>query len=195
MIRSVDGNLAREKDLKLTTGVYVDSIAANSAAGKAGVNVGDVIYKVDGYEVRSSGELLELIGRHRPGDEVILEINRKGKSKTYSVTLRNLDGKTEMVEKHTEEILEVLGVKLEEIDRETERKLNIQGGVKIIKIGQGQISRQTDLKEGFIVTKVDGQQVKSIDDFKKALEAKSGGVMIEGVYEEYPGTYYYAFGL
>lgn len=195
MIRSVDGNLAREKDLELTTGVYVDSIAANSAAGKAGVNVGDVIYKIDDYNVRSSGELLELIGRHRPGDEVTLEVDRKGKSKTYTVTLRNLDGKTEIVEKDMEEILEVLGIKLEEINKETARRLDIPGGVKITEIGQGQISRQTDLKEGFIVTKVDGQQLKSVDDFKRAMEDKSGGVMIEGVYEDYPGAYYYAFGL
>ncbi|MCB0625286.1 MAG: trypsin-like peptidase domain-containing protein, partial [Saprospiraceae bacterium] len=36
MIRSVDGNLAKDKDLSRTTGAYVDSLMANSAAAKAG---------------------------------------------------------------------------------------------------------------------------------------------------------------
>jgi hypothetical protein len=42
---------------------------------------------------------------------------------------------------------------------------------------------------------VDGRGVNSIKDFVKQLENKSGGVLIEGIYEDYPGEYYYAFGL
>ncbi len=44
------------EDLEVTQGVYVDSITANSAAGEAGIKVGDVILSVDGTEVNSSGE-------------------------------------------------------------------------------------------------------------------------------------------
>ena len=31
--------------------------------------------------------------------------------------------------------------------------------------------------------------------FVKYLENREGGVLLEGVYKDYPGTYYYAFGL
>ena len=195
MIRNVDGNLAREKDLEVTTGVYVDSIAANSAAGEAGVKIEDVITRVDDTQVNTSGELLEIVGRHRPGDKVDLLVNRKGKELEFEVTLRNLEGNTELVEKESAQILDVLGVELEEIDGKTARKLGIDGGLKIVDLRAGKLQRHTDVKKGFIITRVDGQAVKSIDGLTRVLESKKGGVMLEGVYEDYPGTYYYAFGL
>jgi Do/DeqQ family serine protease len=195
MIRSVDGNLAKEKDLKVTEGVYVDSIANNSAAGEAGIEVGDVILKVNDVDVTASAKLLEVIGRHHPGDKVALVVNRYGKELELLVTLRNQEGKTKLYEKGTKEILDVLGVELEEIDKSTAKKLDIDGGIRITKLFTGKLKRHTDVKVGFIITKVDGKLYKTVDDLVNYLQDKKGGVMLEGVYEDYPGNYYYAFGL
>jgi Do/DeqQ family serine protease len=195
MIRSVDGNLAREKDLQVTQGVYVDSIAANSAAGDAGIKVGDVITEVDGKEVSASSELLEIIGRHHPGDKVSLTVDRQGEELEFLVTLRNQEGEEKMYERPAIEILDVIGVELEEIDRKTAGKLDIDGGLRITKLYPGKLKNSTDIRVGFIITKVNGESVKTIDKFVKILDNTEGGVMLEGVYEDYPGTYYYAFGL
>jgi S1-C subfamily serine protease len=195
MIRSVDGNLAKEKDLNVTTGVYVDSIASKSAAGAAGVLEEDVITSVDGNPVKTSGELLELIGRRHPGDKISLSIDRKGREMEFFVTLRNQEGEEEMIEKGSREVLDLLGLQLEEIDGKTARQLDISGGLRITGITPGIMQRHTDVRVGFIITRIDGKDIKSINDFVKHLENKSGGVMIEGVYEDYPGAYYYAFGL
>jgi serine protease Do len=59
----------------------------------------------------------------------------------------------------------------------------------------GKFMKHTEMREGFIITKVDGKAVKNTEELAKALENKKGGVLIEGVYEDIPGTYYYAFGL
>jgi S1-C subfamily serine protease len=195
MIRSVDGNLAREKDLEVTEGVYVDSITSNSAAGDAGILEGDVITSVNSSKTRSSGELLELIGRQRPGDEVTLSVDRKGKQMEFEVVLRNQEGETELTKKEPENILDILGVDLEEIDRETARKLDVDGGLKITDLQTGKLRRHTDIREGFIITKIDGKKTGSVKEFINYLEKTEGGVMLEGVYEDIPGTYYYAFGL
>jgi len=195
MIRSVDGNLARELDLDVTEGVYVDSITAGSAAGEAGIKVGDVIQSVNGTETRTSSQLLEVIGQHRPGDEVALLVDRKGKEMEFSVTLRNQEGDTRLVEKEAAGVLDILGIELEEIDQQTARKLEIDGGLKVTQLSAGTLKRHTDMREGFIITKVDGKPTGSVEDFVKYLEKTEGGVMLEGVYEDYPGTYYYAFGL
>jgi Do/DeqQ family serine protease len=195
MIRSVDGNLARGKDLQVTQGVYVDSIAANSAAGDAGIKVGDVITEVDGKEVSASSELLEIIGRHHPGDKVSLTVDRQGEELEFLVTLRNQEGEEKMYERPAIEILDVIGVELEEIDRKTAGKLDIDGGLRITKLYPGKLKNSTDIRVGFIITKVNGESVKTIDKFVKILDNTEGGVMLEGVYEDYPGTYYYAFGL
>jgi len=195
IIRNVDGNLAKEKELDVTAGVYVDSIADNSAAGDAGVEVGDVILEVDGTEVKTTAKLLEIIGSHHPGDKVAIKIDRKSKEMEFLITLRNQEGKEKMFERGTKEILDIIGVEIEEVDKKTANKLDLVGGLRITKLYPGKLKRQTDIKAGFIITKVDGKTMKTIDEFVKYLENKKGGVMVEGVYEEYPGTYYYAFGL
>jgi S1-C subfamily serine protease len=51
------------------------------------------------------------------------------------------------------------------------------------------------MQEGFIITKVDGKPVNKAEELVKILEGKKGGVMLEGVYQDFPGTYYYAFGI
>ena len=195
MIRDVNGDLAREEELEVTQGVYVDSITAMSAAGEAGIQVGDVITHVNGTETRSSGQLLELIGRHRPGDRVTLDVNRSGRELAFDVVLRNQEGEARLTEKEPAGTLEILGVELEEIDAGTARELGIPGGLKITGLNAGKLQRTTDVRTGFIITKVDGKPVKGISGFTEYLEKARGGVMLEGVYEDLPGTHYYAFGM
>lgn len=196
VIRNVTGNLAEENHLDVTKGVYVDSIAANSAAGDAGIKIGDVILEVDKRPVETTAQLLELIGRKRPGDRVSLVVDRKGKEVNFDVTLRNREGETKVTIKESRaEILDRLGVELQEVDRATAKELKIEGGLKITQLSSGILRRYTDVRTGFIITSVDGEAVTTVDEFIKILESKSGGVMIEGVYEDYPGKYYYAFGL
>ncbi len=195
MIRSVDGDLAREKELEVTEGVYVDSITAKSAAGEAGILVGDVITAVNDTETRSSSQLLEIIGRHRPGDQVRLGVNRSGKEMEFKVVLRNQDGAVTMTRKEEAGTLARLGVELEAIDEAVARELEIESGLKVKELNSGILKRNTDIREGFIITKVDGKPVSTVEAFTSYLERTKGGVMLEGVYGDIPGTYYYAFGL
>jgi serine protease Do len=195
MIRSVDGSLADEKDLDVTEGVYVDSITANSAAGEAGIKVGDVIMSVNSKETKTSSQLLEIIGRKRPGDQVDLLVDRSGKQLDLKVTLRNQDGESKLAVKAPESVLDVLGIEVEKIDNRTAEKLDIDGGLRVTRLGSGILRTHTDMRKGFIITKVNQKPVGSVEDFTSYLEKAEGGVMLEGVYEDLPGTYYYAFGL
>ncbi len=194
-IKGVDGNLAKEKDLEVTKGVYVDSVAQHSAAKSAGIKDGDVILEVDGNEVNTAPELQEMIARHRPGDMVQLKIDRKGKKLELKVELKNREGETKLVQKDRKEVFNLLGAEFESIEKSKAKKLEIAGGVRVKKLYPGKLMKHTEIREGFIITKVDGKVVKNVDEFAQLLENKEGGVMIEGVYEDIPGTYYYAFGM
>ena len=195
MIRSVDGNLAKEKELDVTEGVYVDSLLNNSAAGKGGIKEGDVIISIDNEKTNSSPKLQEIIASHRPGDKIKVLVDREGKQKEYTVTLSNRTGSTDLVKKEEKEVLNILGCELKELDSKTARKLGIEGGVKVIKLNEGKLKHYTQMREGFIITHTNNKTVKTIEDFIKLLEDKEGGIMIAGIYEEIPGRYYYAFGL
>jgi Do/DeqQ family serine protease len=195
MIRTLDGNLAKDKDLNLTQGVYIDSLMENSAAGKAGIEVGDIILSVNGTEVKTSPELQGIIARHRPGESVDVKVDRKGKTLDFSVILNNREGDVNFSTKDNREIIKVLGADFEEIDKSLAKKLEIPGGVKVKKLYAGKLGKYTHIREGFIITKIDGKSIESVDDLVKMLDTKKGGVMLEGVYEDIPGEYYYAFGL
>ncbi len=196
VIREVNSQLAKDKDLEVSKGVYVDSLAENSAAGAAGIRRGDVITKIDGQPIEASSSLLEAVGRHRPGDKLDVTVMRGSSEKVYSVVLKNRQGNTEVVKKSDASgISAALGAEFQTLNQKEARKLDIDGGVKVVQLGHGKLASQTDLREGFIITKVDGKPVKSTEDLSAALYEKQGGVMLEGVYPDRPGTYYYAFGM
>jgi PDZ domain-containing protein len=66
-------------------GVLVDALVPDSPArGKLRPN--DVIVGVDGEPVRSRADLLRLVGRHKPGEEMRVEVERGKKRETVTVT-------------------------------------------------------------------------------------------------------------
>lgn len=196
VIRDLDGNLAKEKDLSISEGVLVDSVNKESAARDAGIRKGDVIVKVASKKVSSVGELQEQIARMRPGDKVEITVNREGKELALSTTLKNKDGKSEVTKSERKEIFEVLGAEFAELSAKEKKNAKVEQGVKVSRIFPGgKLRNQTDMKDGFIITKVDKQVVNSVKELAALLEKKSGGVMLEGVYEDLPGNYYFAIGL
>ncbi len=194
-IRTMDGNLAKEKDVDFFKGVWVENVNENSAADKAGIKAGDIIIKVNDVVVNTSPRLQEIIASKRPGDRVDVTVKRDGKEKTFTVVLENAKGTTAIVKKEKKEVLNLLGADFETLDADVAEKLDIKGGVKVIRLYPGKIRKETQMREGFIITHIDGKKVKNIEDVAEALENKQGGVMIEGVYEDQPGKYYYAFGM
>lgn len=190
-IQDVNADLVKEKDLDKIEGVYVSGVREDGAAQDAGIEMGDVILKINEVAVNSAAELQEQISRYRPNDKVKVEIKRKGKTKLFDVTLRNLQGSTEIVK--LDEFDEVLGARFAELSNKDKSKLRVSNGVKITELNAGKL-RAEGVKEGFVITKVNNQKVTSISDLKRIVKNTTGGVYIEGVYPE-GVVAYYAFGL
>ncbi|TRX45295.1 Do family serine endopeptidase [Fulvivirga sp. M361] len=194
-INSVNSTLAREFDLEVNSGALVRGIAGNSGAKEAGIKDGDVIVKIDDIEVENTAQLIGYVGSKRPGDVVTIKVNRQGKDIDFNVTLKNRDGNTEIVERAPENVFNVLGADLEDLDSRTLKRLDISSGVRVKSIGPGQIKKHTDMQEGFIITRIDGESVNSKEEVMKILENKEGGILLEGVYEGQSGKYYYGLGM
>ena len=107
----------------------------------------------------------------------------------------SIEGKTAALSKEKGELKSILGAEFKEIDKSVARKLDIKGGVEITKLHEGKLSRQTNIREGFIINKVNDKPVNTVEDLLNELQNRKGGVMLEGVYEDVPGVYYYAFGM
>ncbi len=194
-IRGVDSNLAREENLKFNKGVYVDSLVENSAAADAGLEAGDVILEVDGVEVNTAPQLQEMVARKRPGDNIILKVGRGDKRFEAKTQLKNRSGDTKFLANNRIEMFNMLGAEFEDLNKGIAKQLNIDGGVKVKKLYPGKLSKNTAMREGFIITKVDKKKILDTKDLEKALKNKEGGVLFEGIYEDIPGKRYYAFGI
>jgi len=79
--------------LAVEHGVLVTDVVKESPAEKGGIEIGDVILKIDGKVVSNQDDLRELV-RSRPNQEVVIELLRKGKIKEISLTIGERD-KTE----------------------------------------------------------------------------------------------------
>lgn len=195
MIRGVDASLVKEKDLSVNVGVYLDKITENSAADQAGLKEGDVVVAINDNKIKTNADLLGVIAGYRPGETIAITVNRDGSEKTYDVTLKNKEGNTELVAKESVALSQKLGAELQTLASDTAKELNLDGGVKVVKLLPGKLRKFTDMRPGFIITKVDGQVITSIEDLERVIANKTGGVMVEGRYEDDSETYYYAFGL
>ena len=192
-ITDLDGKLAKEKSITEIKGVYVTNIVEGGSGQEAGIKEGDVITKIGDVKVNNVPELQEQISLYRPGSKINVTLKRNNQEKTLPVVLKNRNGNTDIVEKPKVEVVSTLGASFEALSSEEKKKLNIENGLKVAKLGAGKLL-SAGIKEGFVITSVDKKKITSIEDIKTTLENKKGGVLIEGVYPNGMRAYY-GFGM
>ncbi len=84
---SVTSSLAQRYNLAASSGAYISSVASESSADKAGLQVGDIITKIDNTTVTSASDLMIAIRMKDPDDTVTITYNRNGKEQTVSLAL------------------------------------------------------------------------------------------------------------
>ncbi len=174
------------------TGVYVEDVMPGSSAKAAGLQSGDFITKINGVAVNSGPELQEQIVGYKPGDKVAVTYIRNGKENVVDAILKNDAGNTSIVKAQT--LMDKIGGELANVDAATAKKNNIAGGVIVKKIGDGPL-KNTRMQEGFIITSVNGQAIKNIDDLTSILTSAHGAVQLNGFYPGYEGNYVYPLNL
>lgn len=188
-ISNIDPKLRSEENIQVSEGAYVRGLLAGGAAEMSGLEVGDIIISVEEFPVRSVTELQEQVGKYRPGDEISVQILRSNKKRSLEVLLRDRYGNTELQKRSEEELNMIFGAKFEELSEQEKSALKVAKGVKITDIEEGKF-RRAGIKEGFIITHIDKQPVESPEDVKRILNAKSGGVLVEGFHQNGVPDYY-----
>lgn len=172
----------KEVDLGTMEGIYVSKVVDGGAAADAGIEDGDVIVAVDGHKVTNMAELQEIIARKRPGDKVSLTYLHEKKKHTETVTLKNEQGNTNVM-KHAD--LDVLGANFREITDAQKKQLSINVGIEVIKVNNGKM-KDAGISRGFIIQKVNDEQIKTIDDMQNVVKEASTSnepvLYIQGIY-------------
>ena len=175
-------------------GVYISAISPDGGAYQSGIKKGDIITKVNGNTVTTGAEMGAQVATYKPDDKVIITYQRNGKEFTANVTLKKSAGNMET--SGVSNLPEILGAELANIDKKVALTYNVEGGVLIKSIKPGGPLSKTRMEKGFIITSVNGTEVRNIDELSKAIsESEENSLTLDGFYEGYEGIYKYPINL
>lgn len=193
-IRNITQELKTEKKLPNLKGVYIAKTIEGGSAEKAGLKEGDVVLKIGTKEVNSAASLQEEIGKMRPGDKVAVTLRTsKGSEQVKEIVLRNKEGQTKLVSKEELKKNAALGATFLPLSKKEKEALNIDYGVKIESITAGKL-KSLGLKEGIIITKINNEAVRSVDQLASKLNESNSGILLE-IMSESGKRDYVGFGL
>ena len=156
----------RADELGVTEGVYVAEVLdGGSAAGI--LQEKDVIIKLDGQKIHKFTDLQQILAKHRPGDKVKAIIVRDKKEKEVTLTLKNSQGNTKVVKDRG---MEILGAAFKPVSTELKRQLNLGYGLEVTGVSTGKM-KDAGIRKGFIILKVNGKSMKTVDDLEAELKA------------------------
>lgn len=184
--------LAAELGLPLNSGVYVAGVVQNGAAEDAGLEKGDIIINIDGRAVAKGSDLTEVVGQHRPGEQISVVVNRDGRNKKFDLTLKNKLGTTNLMTKE-EEVLASYGAELKNLTTSEKRTFGLRYGIKVSEVLGGRFEK-AGIKEGFIIVKLNNIYINNVEEFEKLIRQfnPGDGVLIQG-FEKNGKANYYAF--
>ena len=178
----IEKEKGKEHDLGTNDGIYVDSVEDGGAGAAIGMKGGDVITAIDGKKLTKMAELQEVLASKRPGDKISITYMRNKKKITASATLKNAQGNTKVVKTAD---LDILGGNFKEITAEQKSQLSISSGLEVIKVNNGAL-KDAGIARGFIIQKVNDQNIKSTDDLQKVVKeastSKDPVLYIQGIY-------------
>ncbi len=181
---------AKERGMDMHRGAFITDVDENGSGYRAGLREGDLVIGVDGHTVRSPSEMLEVLGRKRPGDEVSLVYRRNGKEINTKAILQNIYGEADVVRRDDVTVLDNLGARFESLPDTERKRLNLKSGVRVTGVTRGKLFANAGIRDGFIITHIDNEMVESPQDLNRKLRNKKGGVLIEGVYPNGSRGYY-----
>jgi S1-C subfamily serine protease/photosystem II stability/assembly factor-like uncharacterized protein len=142
-------------------GAKLTDVAADGPAGKAGLQMGDLVKAIDKKPITKYAQLVEAIQAHNVDDKLTLTVQRDKETKDYVVTLGKRPGAPEQPEQPTV----FLGLRG---DDDTE-------GVKVTRVVPGGPAEKAGLKAGDIIKAIDKKPVTKNAQIVEALQGRKAG--------------------
>jgi len=171
-------------------GALAQEVMADSPAGKAGVQEGDVIVEFNGHKIQDANALRERVAATKPGTEAQVKVWREGKELTLTVTTGDLaSAPKEGIER------DWLGLRVQTLTPDMARQMGRPGleGVVIADVPDNSPAAQY-VSAGDVILSVNRQRVMNVAQYK-GLMAKiepAAGVLLR-VLDSQTGRTRFAF--
>ncbi|MGH8497190.1 MAG: DegQ family serine endoprotease [Gammaproteobacteria bacterium] len=174
-ITPINSEIAEALGIDVDDGALVSQVVSGSGADEAGIETGDVIVAVDGRRINDANELRNVIGMHRAGADIEIEVIRgDGDRKTVTATLGEQVQDEPVVAQEIHRGLE--GAELATVD---ESSPAYQGttGVLITSVAPGSPAFLNSLRQNDVITHVNRQRVNNLNEFRLAAEGADALVL------------------
>ncbi len=160
--------------LKQNRGAVITSVEDDSPAGKAGLQPGDILIKINGRDVKNSGDVHNLFGLLIIGDQVVFDILRAGKGKKIT-TIVTAEKETVVSPVAINKRLE--GVTINELAEKHHSYGKIRG-VYVVGVRRGSSAWSSGLRKGDVITSVNRQAVRNVPVFIKLVNGKDQPLLL-----------------
>jgi serine protease Do len=184
-----DKNPALLRAFAVDHGIVVNGVESGSPAERGGLKRGDVILSVEGQEIRTGDELVQIVSESEIGKKLKVEYLRDGKRMTTQIEVgdRNkiVGEATGSVErgggKEPSEGGGVLGLSVQNLTHDEAQKLadelhlDNQEGVLVMDVKPGGFASDLGVQPRDVLLSINRHPVKSIEDFsRQEAQLKSG---------------------
>lgn len=190
-IDEVTAEKAKELKLPAERGVLVNEVEAESPAGKAGLKSNDVITEFNGQRVEGAAQFRRLVRETPAGRTAQLVVWRDGRAQNVSVQVGKFrdhlesrvrvfgpgEFKFEMPDLGHGLVISrgpTLGISGEDLSGQLGNYFGAPDGegVLVRDVRSGSAAEKAGLKAGDVITKVDGERVRSVGELREKLREK-----------------------
>ncbi|MDQ0040390.1 Do family serine endopeptidase [Variovorax boronicumulans] len=167
-VQEVNQAFADSFKLDKPEGALVSNIEKGGPGDKAGLKAGDVIRKVDGQAIVSSGDLPAVIGQQAPGKKVTLEVWRQGERQELQAKLGDASDKpTQVAKADTGAGQGKLGLALRPLQPQEKREAGVDTGL-LIEDAAGP-SAQAGVQAGDVLLAINGTPAQSLEQVREVV--------------------------
>jgi S1-C subfamily serine protease len=184
ILQDVSSKEFDELDLKENYGVKIEKLVEDEAAEKAGLEVGDILQKIENDKIYTSGQVSKMLQNYKPDQKISVSVLRKGKAKKVQIVLGKHQNNSEFDFEDfipgleniyfwkTDSDSKWIGITTQDLSEQSLENYNLKNGIQITKVVKDSPAEKAGLKANDIITEVDKNTVKSIKDVVNAIKEK-----------------------
>lgn len=193
-IQPLNEDLADSLGLEHNKGEFIQSVVADGAAAKAGIQAGDVVVKVGGKEVTRDQSLSFIVANTTPGTKVPVELIRNGRRMTVTATVEQRPSEDDLAQsfdssgddqdtdafnnppaQQGESVIEkATGLSVTPLTPTIARQLGASESTKglvIVSVDPSSDAGQKGFARGFIILSANNQPVTTKADLENVIKA------------------------
>ena len=192
-VQDVTPKFAREKELKIKEGAYVNEVVDDSPADSSGIKEGDVITEFNTTRIEEANDLVEAVREAKVGDKVSVSLMRKDAKKIISLVVGTLPKRTGhfTFDININKVLPRMmmfgahdgaeGMKLMKLNKQLGKYFEAPNGKGLLvqEVKKNSNAEKAGIVAGDVMYKINGELVEDIGDLNSAIEDIDSGKKID----------------